>query len=162
VHTINPQYQDDRLGGFGNPLGWFMNYLYHLFPSFKRKLQRTFTTPLSPALFVSDQGEVPPGARPVSYLSFYARVGHNSRFIGLSDEDHEELGGVEYRALTVLLWIVSGVSTFPFCFFSPKRVIYACLVLHFHSVDTICSAFTVHVDIEVEGNLPTSKPTPSY
>ena len=59
---------------------------------------------------------MPPGARPVSYLSFNARVGHNSRFIGLSEGDHEELGGVEYRALTYLLWIVSGVSKFTFCF----------------------------------------------
>ena len=95
-----------------------MNYLYHLFPSLKQKLHRTLTTPLSPELFiserVSDPSEVPPGARTVSYLSFHARVGHNSRFIGLSDDDHEELGGVEYRALTVLLWIVSGVSIFLF------------------------------------------------
>ncbi len=49
-------------------------------------------------------------------LRFNARVGHNSRFIGLSDDDYEELDGVGYRVLTVLLWIVSGVSTFPFCF----------------------------------------------
>lgn len=62
-------------------------------------------------LLVSERGEVPPGARPVSYLSFNARVGHNSRFIGLSEDDYEELGGVEYRALIVLLWTVSGVST---------------------------------------------------
>ena len=93
-----------------------MDYLYHLFPSFKRELHRTLTAPASPVLFVPDQGEVPPGARPVSYLSFNARVGHNSRFIGLSEGDHEELGGVEYRALTYLLWIVSGVSKFTFCF----------------------------------------------
>jgi hypothetical protein len=89
-----------------------MNCLTYWFPSFKRNLQRTLTTPLSPVLFVPDQGEVPPGARPVSYLRFHARVGHNSRFIGLSDDDYEELGGVEYHALTVLLWIVSGVSSF--------------------------------------------------
>jgi hypothetical protein len=112
VQTINPQHRDDLLGGFGNPLEWFMKLLNYWFPSFKRNLQRTLTTPLSPVLLVPDQGEVPPGARPVSYLRFYARVGHNSRFIGLSDDDYEELGGVEYRALTVLLWIVSGVSPF--------------------------------------------------
>jgi hypothetical protein len=35
-----------------------------------------------------------PGGRPVSYLSFHTRVGYNSRFIGLSDDDYEELSGV--------------------------------------------------------------------
>ena len=68
--------------------------------------------PTSTVLFVSDRGEVPLGARPVPYLRFNARVGHNLRFIGLSDDDYQELGGVEYRALTALLWIVSGVSAF--------------------------------------------------
>ncbi|KAF8470908.1 TrkH-domain-containing protein, partial [Russula ochroleuca] len=108
VSTITPQHSDDFLGGFGNPLDWSMNCLTYLFPSFKRNLQRALTTPQSPVLFVPDQGEIPPGAHPVSYLTFPARVGHNSRFIGLSDDDHKELGGLEYRALAVLLWIVSG------------------------------------------------------
>jgi hypothetical protein len=140
-----------------------MNCLNYLFPSFKRKLHRTFTTPLSPVLLVSDRGEVPPGARPVPYLSFHARVGHNSRFIGLSDDDYEELGGVEYHALIVLLWIVSGVSTSP-TFYYPKCVVYETthLVLHRHAIDTVYSAFPVHVDVEMESQLLTSKPTPSY
>lgn len=124
MQAINAQNEDVFLGGFGTPLDWSMNFLYYLFPSFKRNLRRTFTTPLSPVLFVPDQDEVPPGARPVSYLSFHARVGHNSRFIGLSDDDYKELGGVEYRALTLSLWIVSGVSRFPFCFQFTKRVVY--------------------------------------
>ena len=64
-------------------------------------------------LLAPEQGEIPQGARPVPYFRFHARVEHNSRFIGLSDDNYEELGGVEYRALTALLWIVSGVSTFP-------------------------------------------------
>jgi hypothetical protein len=101
-----------------------MNCLTYLFPSFKRNLQRALTTPQSPVLFVPDQGEIPPGAHPVSYLTFPARVGHNSRFIGLSDDDHKELGGLEYRALAVLLWIVSGVSTFLLSSTHKKRVVY--------------------------------------
>ena len=52
------------------------------------------------------------GDRPVPYLSFNARVRKNSVFYGLSDSDCEELGGVEYRALTALLWIVPMVSEF--------------------------------------------------
>ncbi|KAG8745159.1 low affinity potassium transporter [Ceratobasidium sp. 414] len=47
-------------------------------------------------------------ARPVPYISFNAVVGRNSQFHDLSPEEQEELGGVEYRALTALLWIVAG------------------------------------------------------
>lgn len=39
------------------------------------------------------------------YLTFQAKVGRNSRFKGLTTEQQEELGGVEYRALTILLRI---------------------------------------------------------
>jgi hypothetical protein len=85
---------------------------YFFLPSLKRNLHlSTLATPLSPVMFVSEQGEVPPGAPSVSRPGFHARVGNNSRFIGLSDDYNELLGGVEYRALTVLLWILSGVST---------------------------------------------------
>ncbi|KAI9442969.1 TrkH-domain-containing protein [Lactarius indigo] len=107
VQTIDLQHKDDALG-FGSPVNWFTGILHRLFPSLGRNIHRTLTMPDTPRLLVSDRGEVPPGARPVSYLSFKARVGHNSRFLGLSDDDYEELGGVEYRALSTLLWIVSG------------------------------------------------------
>ena len=46
----------------------------------------------------------------VPYISFAATVGRNSRFTGLTEEQMDELGGVEYRALRVLLYIVIGVS----------------------------------------------------
>ena len=39
---------------------------------------------------------------------------------------------------------------------------HACLVLHRHIVDIVRSAFSVHVDVEMERRLPTSKPIPSY
>ncbi|KAG9124577.1 low affinity potassium transporter [Ceratobasidium sp. 392] len=44
----------------------------------------------------------------VPYISFNAIVGRNSQFHDLSQEEQEELGGVEYRALTALLWIIAG------------------------------------------------------
>ena len=50
-----------------------------------------------------------PGARPVSYISFEAVVGRNSAFHQLTHDQLEELGGVEYRGLTALLWIVGAV-----------------------------------------------------
>ena len=48
-------------------------------------------------------------ARAVPYISFDAVVGHNSSFISLTEEQLEELGGVEFRALNALLWIVGIV-----------------------------------------------------
>jgi hypothetical protein len=30
-------------------------------------------------------------------------------FVGLSDEQRDELGGVEYRALQVLLWVLPSI-----------------------------------------------------
>lgn len=39
-----------------------------------------------------------------------AVVGRNSHFHDLTKEEHDELGGVEYRALKVLFWIVLLVS----------------------------------------------------
>jgi len=48
-------------------------------------------------------------ARPVPYVSFDAVVGHNSSFVSLTEEQLEELGGVEFRALNALLWIVGIV-----------------------------------------------------
>jgi hypothetical protein len=47
----------------------------------------------------------------VPYISFDAVVGRNSVFLDLSEENMEELGGVEYRALSMLLWIIAGVSS---------------------------------------------------
>ena len=39
-------------------------------------------------------------------------VGRNSHFHDLTKEEHDELGGVEYRALRVLFWIVLLVGSF--------------------------------------------------
>lgn len=43
---------------------------------------------------------------PMPYLSYAATVGRNSLFIDLTEEQREELGGVEYRALKTLAWIL--------------------------------------------------------
>lgn len=39
---------------------------------------------------------------PMPYLSYTATVGRNSAFVDLSEEQREELGGIEYRALKLL------------------------------------------------------------
>jgi hypothetical protein len=51
-----------------------------------------------------------PNAKVVPYISFNAIVGRNSNFRNLTNEQLEELGGIEYRALNVLLWIIGLVS----------------------------------------------------
>ena len=56
-----------------------------------------------------------PVDREVPYISFSAVVGRNSRFKDLTEEQMDEVGGVEYRALRALLYIVAAVSeAFPF------------------------------------------------
>lgn len=42
------------------------------------------------------------------YLSTHATIGRNSQFYNLSTEDREQLGGIEYRSLKLLLKIVVG------------------------------------------------------
>ncbi|KAL1642913.1 hypothetical protein SLS58_005155 [Diplodia intermedia] len=42
------------------------------------------------------------------YLSREATIGRNSQFYNLSAEDREQLGGIEYRSLKLLLKIVTG------------------------------------------------------
>lgn len=44
----------------------------------------------------------------VSYINFNAIVGRNSNFLTLTSAQEEELGGVEYRALSLLLKILIG------------------------------------------------------
>ena len=49
---------------------------------------------------------VRPGTKPVSYISFEAVVGRNSTFRMLTRGQMEEIGGIEYRALNTLVWII--------------------------------------------------------
>lgn len=81
----------------------------HLFPSLKRQLTRTVTMPRTQTITSHRTPTVTPGAVPVPYITFEAVVGRNSEFQQLTNDQLEELGGVEYRALNALLWIVGGV-----------------------------------------------------
>jgi len=45
------------------------------------------------------------------YLSQQVTVGRNSKFSKLTSEDRERLGGIEYRALKLLLKILSGTTS---------------------------------------------------
>lgn len=97
------------LGGFPMPNKILSEFFARLFPNLHKRLTRTITIPLSTTI-TSRRDHPTPGAKRVPYVTFDATVGHNSAFHMLTSEQLEELGGVEYRALNALLWIVAGVG----------------------------------------------------
>ncbi|THV06206.1 hypothetical protein K435DRAFT_773402 [Dendrothele bispora CBS 962.96] len=96
-------------GGFPMPHEIVHSIFKRFFPGVRRELSRTATIPRTTTI-VSQHGDTipPPGVKVVPYITFDAVVGRNSVFPELTDEQIEELGGVEYRALNALLWIVAG------------------------------------------------------
>ncbi|KAI9441617.1 cation transport protein-domain-containing protein, partial [Lactarius indigo] len=84
----------DHFGGFPGPRHVISQLVHRFFPGVHRQLRRTVTMPRTTTITA------------VPYISFDAVVRHNSAFQSLTDEQLEELGGVEFRALTALLWIV--------------------------------------------------------
>ncbi|KAJ8507628.1 hypothetical protein ONZ45_g10031 [Pleurotus djamor] len=96
----------EDFGGFPMPFELIAAVFRRLFPDAHSRLSRTLTLPATTT--ITTQQETPTGARPVSYLGFDATVGRNSAFHHLTSEQLDELGGVEYRALNALLWIVAG------------------------------------------------------
>lgn len=101
---------DRGYGGFPGPQVLLLRLFRQLFPNAQRRFVRRVTIPHTTSI-QSAQGssDAAAGVKSVPYISFDAIVGRNSRFHMLSDENLEELGGVEYRALNALLWIVGGV-----------------------------------------------------
>jgi Trk-type K+ transport system membrane component len=59
---------------------------------------------------------------PMPYLSWTPTVGRNSNFVDLTEEQREELGGIEYRALKMLALIL------------------CCYFVGFHALGSICLA----------------------
>ena len=81
-----------------------------LFPGLHQKLWHTVTEPRTSTLLPSDSGTIPQsshnGTTVVPYLTFPTKVGKNSAFHNLTQEQLEELGGIEFRALNMLMWAV--------------------------------------------------------
>ncbi|KAH9965506.1 cation transport protein-domain-containing protein [Russula dissimulans] len=92
-------------GGFPGPREIISRLVHRFFPGAHHQLTRTVTIPRTTAITPMLRGSSE-RARPVPYLSFDAVVGLNSSFESLTEEQLEELGGVEFRALNALLWIV--------------------------------------------------------
>ena len=82
-------------GGFPNPLYAAADFVQkRLGPTLERHL--TLSVPRTTTIqSVHTQGGGAKGA--VSYITFDAVVGRNSKFHGLTTAQQEELGGVEYR-----------------------------------------------------------------
>ncbi|CUS12973.1 unnamed protein product [Tuber aestivum] len=49
---------------------------------------------------------------PAPYLSYTPSIGRNSRFYHLTEEQRNELGGIEYRSLKTLAWILAAYYVF--------------------------------------------------
>ncbi|KAG5637728.1 hypothetical protein H0H81_003438 [Sphagnurus paluster] len=101
-------YMTRGFGGFPMPFTIIKNLFYRVFPKLKRRVTRTITIPATMSIASQNRESAPPGAKVVPYISFNATVGRNSNFKDLSQSELDELGGVEYRALNALLWIVGG------------------------------------------------------
>ncbi|KDQ62090.1 hypothetical protein JAAARDRAFT_448748 [Jaapia argillacea MUCL 33604] len=103
VEEYPPRATEENFGGFHGPV-YFLRRLIEVFaPGFYRKFKRTVTMPRT-STFSARESVL--SSRPAPYISFNAVVDRNSVFRRLTQEDMEELGGVEYRALNALLWIV--------------------------------------------------------
>lgn len=103
-------------GGFPYPQVLLLRLFRRFFPKLQRRLVRTVTLPRTTTLIA--QGVTTADVKAVPYISFDAIVGRNSKFYMLTEDNLEELGGVEYRGLTALLWIVGGVRRCAYSLFS--------------------------------------------
>lgn len=104
--------QDRGFGGFPGPFDLIGKIIRKLFPSLEKKITIPRTETLVSNLNAGAGGSVGgPAPRAVPYLRFDTVVGRNSVFHDLTQEKLEELGGVEYRALSLLMWLVGTVSS---------------------------------------------------
>ncbi len=112
-HPIPAVAADDDFGGFPGIREIVCRISEMLPPQVQQRLQRTSTVPRTERLIPQARRTViaPEGpVKLVSYFSFPVTVKWNSIFHGLRVEHIEELGGVEYRALSALMWIIPAVS----------------------------------------------------
>lgn len=115
--TLDQAAMHTGFGGFPNPLVAVAGLARQRIPAVRNVFDRNLTMPRTTTMLSTHShgddtatGGVVHAAtgavKPVSYISFDAIVGRNSKFHGLTNAQQEELGGVEFRALTVLLRIV--------------------------------------------------------
>lgn len=108
--------RDSGFGGFPNPVLLAVKYLKTYVPSegdhwnnlATKSMHRTQTQGMglgrTGTITSTAMGRT--ATKPAPYISFDAQIGRNSTFRRLTKAQQEELGGVEYRALSTLFWIV--------------------------------------------------------
>ncbi|KGB77669.1 potassium ion transporter [Cryptococcus deuterogattii R265] len=111
MNSHRPDARMEGFGGFPTPLAIGKKVFRKIFPETSKTLSKTFTVSRTNTLSGRSIGGGSEG-KDVPYISFAATIGRNSRFQGLTTEQMDELGGVEYRALRVLLYIVVGYVIF--------------------------------------------------
>lgn len=112
LRTTNSRRPDPKLsgyGGFPTPIRLATDLFHRAFPSASDKLNQTLTMPRSNTI-TGNASQAGDDETHVPYISFSAVVGRNSNFKDLTEEQMDELGGVEYRALKLLFTIVVSVS----------------------------------------------------
>lgn len=140
-------------GGFPMPYTMVTGLFDRVFPNIRKKLSRTVTIPHTTS-YIPTHENAPPGTKSAPYISFRAIVGRNSAFHELTHEQMEELGGVEYRALNALLWIVGGVRLFiPSVF---KQSLNISLVPYCYSTCVFYCHCTLHINQQMEGRIFTT------
>ena len=131
TRTISTGHRDTKLGGFGgppNPLAWAFRFVRDRLPGEHEVWARQASTAMhrstTQGTMLRRTGTVSSAfagrtaTKPAPYITvrpippalltpqFDADIGRNSRFKRLTASQQAELGGVEYRALTTLFWIV--------------------------------------------------------
>lgn len=102
--TINQKAKTSGYGGFPGAFALTRMAFSAVFPKIANTIHRTMTLPK--VATSTDTVDTTNDAKSVGYISFDAVVGRNSHFHDLTKDEHDELGGVEYRALKALFWIV--------------------------------------------------------
>ena len=131
MQSVSLDAKNKGFGGFPYPTQFLQEFLKKFTPRALRP-SRTITISRSRTITSRHGGHVDFGET-WTYFSetFNAMVGRNSKFYSLSDEHLEELGGVEFRALNALLWILPLVS-----------------IAHIVNCDTTHSPFKYHFGVQ--------------
>ncbi|WFD00227.1 hypothetical protein MYAM1_002975 [Malassezia yamatoensis] len=102
LHQLLSQNKNKGLGTFPSPVQVTMAVLdaTRLKDRFKSRSAPVVAAPSSDLESNNEKGDHAP------YLSFNAKVSYNSQITGLTRAQRMELGGVEYRALDLLCWLI--------------------------------------------------------
>ncbi|EJD08024.1 TrkH-domain-containing protein [Fomitiporia mediterranea MF3/22] len=129
-----PETRNSGFGGFPYPTTLLYQLLKKAFPSVRRAFSRA-SAAIARKLHIILSGSTARGSEKgvkrstAKYFSasFNALIGRNSMFYNLTEEDLEELGGVEYRGLNALLWLIAtyhfGVHLLCFTIIAPYMAI---------------------------------------